>query len=576
VYVRPPVIGPVPPTLVQRYWPAPTTPPTLGVLVAAAATGLLLAATLFTDRLGLQSGLVASALTAVAVLATRRGRDAGDARRPRVSSRTAFTVLAVALGWVPAVRDGTPTVVLSVLGATGLAVLAAVDGRTWPAVLLAWPASAVACVRSALWAGTRLRTLRRPAGLAGWVRGVSVAVVSVWVFAALLSRADAAFAAVLDALLPSIDLSSLPERLVVLVIGAVAALTLAFSAVAPPRWEAVRVPYRAGPAVEWALPLGLVDVLLALFVCVQAAALFGGLPQGISDGVTPAERARQGFGQLVAVTLLAVVLLAWAGRRAGTDRSRHRRLLGVLGGGLVGLVLVVVASALRRMALYEQAFGWTVLRIHVAAFEVWLAVVLILCAGAWALRRTEFVARGVVLAAGAGLLVLNLAGPDALAAAANVDRFARTGKVDTGYLSRLSDDAVPALDRLPEPQRRRVLGDRSAQTDPWFAASVSRLRAAAILEMIVRPASQSDAAGHRLRTGRRDPDVAQQPRDGLRRRPAVGVPAVQPVLAVEPAGAGEVGAERRDRLLGRRPGRDLERPVAQPLEELLAQRPGQT
>ncbi len=97
----------------------------------------------------------------------------------------------------------------------------------------------------------------------------------------------------------------------------------------------------------------------------------------------------------VAVTLIAVVLLAWAGRRAGTDRSSGRRLLALLGGGLVVLVLVVVASALRRMALYEQYFGWTVLRLHVAAFEVWLAVVLVLCGLAWTVRgrRRQGVAR---------------------------------------------------------------------------------------------------------------------------------------------------------------------------------------
>jgi hypothetical protein len=486
VYVPPPYlgppspfIGPLPPTFVQRYWPGPAAPPSLALLVGAVATGLLLASTVFTDRLGLQSGLAACAFAGVAVPPARRSRAGAGARPRTISSRTAFATLAVALAWVPVVRDGTPTVVLSVVGASGLAVLAAVDGRSWPAVLLAGPLSAVASIRASIWAGTRLATLRRPAGFAGWVRGVFVAGLAVWAFAFLLSRADAAFAAVLDAALPSVPLSSVPARLVVLGVGAVTALTLAFTAVAPPRWDAVRVPHRAGPAVEWALPLGLVDAVLALFVGVQAAALFGSLPA--TDGVTPAERARQGFGQLVAVTLLAVVLLAWAGRRAGTDRSAHRRLLGLLGGGLVVLVLVVVASALRRMALYEQAFGWTVLRIHVAAFEVWLAVVLVVCAGAWALRRTAFIARGVVLAAGVGLLALNLAGPDALAAGANVDRLARTGKVDTAYLARLSDDAVPALGRLPRPQRSVVLGGRAAKRDPWFAANLARLRAGRIL-----------------------------------------------------------------------------------------------
>jgi hypothetical protein len=466
--------------MVDRYWPAPVRPPSIGVVAGLGGVGLLAAATLFSDRLGLQSGLLGVALTVVAVVAARQGSaPASERARAHLSFRTAATGLAVALAWVPALRDGTPTVVLSVVGALGLAVLAALDGRTWPGVLLAGPALAVAGVRAALWSGSRLRTVRQPRGLGPWLRGGVVGLVALWVFGALLRSADSAFAAVVDAVLPRIELATLPERAVVAAVFTVLAGALTFGAVAAPRWDVVRTPYRPGRAVEWGLPLALVDALLAAFVCVQAVALFGALPAGVAG--TPAERAREGFGQLVAVTALAVALLGWAARRAGTGRPGTRRLLGGLGGGLVALVLVVVASALRRMALYEQAFGWTVLRIHVAAFEVWLAVVLVLCTAAWALRRTALVARGVVLAAGAGLLMLSLAGPDALAATANVDRLARTGRVDTDYLARLSDDAVPALARLPEPQRGEVLGDRTATSDPWYAVNLARLRAAALL-----------------------------------------------------------------------------------------------
>lgn len=476
-YPTPPgFIGPRRPTLVERYWPKPAAPPSAALLAACLGVGLLVASTFYAPRLGLQSGLVAVALTVVAVLAARSDD------RARSAYRTTAGGLAVALAWVPALRDAAPTVALSVVGALGLALLAAADGRTWPSVLLSGPATAVASVRGALWAGSRFASLERPAGLGPWLRGGALGLVVVWVVGALLASADSAFAAVVDAVTPSLDLQSLPGRAVLLVIGAVFALALATLAASPPRWEAVRVPYRAGSAVEWAVPLVLVDVVLAAFVAVQATVMFAARPDALlGTGTTAAERARQGFGQLVAVTLIAVVLLAWAGRRAGTDRSSGRRLLALLGGGLVVLVLVVVASALRRMALYEQYFGWTVLRLHVAAFEVWLAVVLVLCGLAWTVRRVDLVARGVVLAAAGALLGLNLMSPDAVAASANVDRYAATGKVDLAYLARLSDDAVPALTRLPSADQVTVLVGRVAQHDPWYAVNLSRLRAARIL-----------------------------------------------------------------------------------------------
>lgn len=472
--------GPAGTSLAVRYWPAPAAPPDRAVLAVAGGTGLVAALTAWSDRVGLQPALVALGLTAAAVLAVRRAGRGDGVRASR--SRRAFAALAVALAVVPALRDGAPTVVLSLLGALGLAILAATDSRSWPAALLAVPAAAAGAVRAVLWAAravTGLRPARAPR--LPWLRGAAVSLVVGAVLLALLRSADAAFDAAVGAALPTVTVGTLGWRVVVLVVVGVTALTAAFLAVAPPRWDAVRLPRRPGGAAEWALPLALVDALLAAFVAVQAALLFGAYPEAlVSGGLTPAERARQGFGQLVAVTLLAVVLLGWAGRRAG-DGSRPRRLLLGLGGALVALVLVVVASALRRMALYEQAFGWTVLRIHVAAFEVWLAVVLVLCGLAWLLRRTDLVPRGVLLAAGAGLLALNLAGPDALAARANVERFATAGTVDTEYLARLSDDAVPALARLPEPQRSAVLAGRVAADDPWYAANLARWRAAQVL-----------------------------------------------------------------------------------------------
>ena len=245
------------------------------------------------------------------------------------------------------------------------------------------------------------------------------------------------------------------------------------------------------------------DVVLLAFVAVQASLLFGGVEVIATTDLTYAERARQGFGQLVGVTLLTVALLAWAGRRARPD-GRHRTLVAGLGGGLVALTLVVVASALRRMWLYEQAYGWTVLRVNVAVFEIWLAVVLVLVSAAWLLRRTAASARLVVASAGIGMLVLAVIGPDALVARLDVERFTATGKLDAYYLRQLAAESVPALDRLPEPQtllragraaaadRRLVRLERrtvAGRRDPDGAADLPGGRRGKLRAALTRPAA---------------------------------------------------------------------------------------
>ena len=99
----------------------------------------------------------------------------------------------------------------------------------------------------------------------------------------------------------------------------------------------------------------------------------------------------------------------------------------------------------------------------------------------WVLRRGAMVARAVVMSAAVTLLVLAVAGPDALVARWNVDRLRDTGKVDVGYLRTLSADAVPELARLPEPYRDQTLGGRRIDGQPLYAVNLARVRARVVL-----------------------------------------------------------------------------------------------
>lgn len=148
------------------------------------------------------------------------------------------------------------------------------------------------------------------------------------------------------------------------------------------------------------------------------------------------------------------------------------------------LTLIVVASALRRMDLYVDAYGLTRLRISVAAVELWLGVVLVLimAAGVFGARMLP---RAVAASAAVGVLAFGLVSPDGLIAEQNVQRYRNDHSIDIDYLRGLSADAVPALDTLPEPLRSCALKDieRSLRSDdaPWYATSWGASRAREIL-----------------------------------------------------------------------------------------------
>lgn len=198
--------------------------------------------------------------------------------------------------------------------------------------------------------------------------------------------------------------------------------------------------------VEGAVVLGVMVALFASFVVVQIRYLFGGSTHlAETAGLTYAQYARRGFFELVWIAALSLPMLLGAHSAMVDVNGRGKRTYAVLAGAMIALVFVIVASALKRMNLYVNAYGLTELRLFTTAFMLWLVVVfgwmsVTVLAG----RRPRF-AVGAFIAAFVVLAALNLADPDALIVRTNVSRPDRAERFDAAYASDLSADAVPAL-----------------------------------------------------------------------------------------------------------------------------------
>jgi hypothetical protein len=426
------------------------------VKAAAVAAALTAAALLPGEPLGVAVPLVAL-LVAIAAAATA----------PRATlDGVLFGALALGLTAVAALRDAGWVVALDLVAAWLLASAAVAGPRlaalVAPYVRLRWAAEIVP---------------RAPSGIAPALRGAAVGCLLVLPFGALFWTADPAFAELGRAVpLPSAD--GLAGRIVafVLVFLAAAGLPLAARrplALAVPRPALRLVPWEWGPA------LGLLIALFLTFVVVQATVLFGGHDHVLrTAGLTYAEYARQGFSELIAAAVLTLAVVGTAVVVADAPRRSHRLLLRALLAVLCALTIVVLVSALRRLLLYEDAFGLTRLRLFVEAFCLWLGGVFALVglAGVAAPVWRRF-ARIAAAATAASLLAFSLANPDAMIAERNVNRFEATGRVDLTYLRGLSADAVPALTELPPKLRRHVLAAharRLARPEQWSSFNVAR------------------------------------------------------------------------------------------------------
>jgi signal transduction histidine kinase len=280
------------------------------------------------------------------------------------------------------------------------------------------------------------------------VRTVAISLVVLVVFGGLFASADAVFGSWAAALVPDLGWDSIILRFFIGFVVAGSLLAACYLAINPPRVDRIALP--AGSPVarawEWLVPVGLLIVLFVAFVAAQGAALWGGHDYvQRTTGMTYAESVHQGFGQLTVITLLTLGTVALAARKAPRDQSRDRLVLRAVLGGLCVLALVVVASALYRMHVYQQAYGFTVLRVLVDAFELWMGLLLVLVLVSGIRLRALWLPRAAVLSGAIFVLVLGLANPEAWVAQRNIDRYHATGKLDTAYLSSLGPDATPTI-----------------------------------------------------------------------------------------------------------------------------------
>lgn len=337
--------------------------------------------------------------------------------------------------------------------------------------------------------------------------GMLLAVPLVAMFAILFASADAVFGSMVAGLADvRPDLGDVPGRMVVAAAVAWCAgglLVLVVAATRRVRREPAPLGLRLGP-VEATVVLVAVDLVFAAFVAIQAGYLFGGMDTAAASGLGYAQYARRGFFELVAVAALAGAVVV-ALESVVADRRRAYRVAAI---ALVALTGVVLLSAGVRMALYQDAFGWSELRFFVVAAIAWLALCLVAAAVGIATGRSRALPAAIGVLGLVVALGVNLVDPGSFIAEQNLRRAADPAAVPTGgstgldvaYLAGLGPDAVPALvsalPTLPPQQRaaveaaledQRAALQRQVATSGWPSWNRSRERALAALAPLTGP-----------------------------------------------------------------------------------------
>ena len=437
------------------------------LMLIALAIGVLGEIVLDGSAAGINVPLMTAAVLAAAWLVRRRGRapDPLDAWLP---------LAALVLAGFVAIRADPFLAALDLIGAAGFtaASMAAFSGlavtrRSLSVILVigAW------LIESTLAGTARLLIGAKPAPRdtpRTWpsrsgpiIRGLVLAVPLVLIFAVLFASADPIFRRGFDVVLGfRIDLGSLLGRLVFIGgLGWLVGGLLAVAARGIPQVETASLGAAAPPttigfarslgSTEALIVLGAVDAIVALFVGLQVAYLFGGLDTLAAAGLTYSDYARRGYFELVAAAGLAGGILVFLEYQV-VRRPRAYVLAAI---ALVALTLVVLASAVLRLKLYQDAYGWTELRLYVYVSIGALAASLASLAAFLVTDRTRWLGHVMAVIGLVSLIALNLIAPALFVAERNFQRIVDPSLVppdgqadlDTDYLALLPDDAVPAM-----------------------------------------------------------------------------------------------------------------------------------
>jgi hypothetical protein len=208
-----------------------------------------------------------------------------------------------------------------------------------------------------------------------------------------------------------------------------------------------------GPRIRpltWGVVLTQMVAVFGVYVASSAGSLFAGHDHLRARGtVTYAAYLHEGFTQVSIAALLAVACVV-AGHLLLRPRDGSARIAG--GRGLVGIELallalvgVTLASCAHRLSLYEEAYGYTYLRLGVWLLQLGVAGMLAMTAARCLARAWQGWGSALAWSAVAFTMLAGSLDADGWIARRNVSRARAGAPLDVEYLGALSEDARAVL-----------------------------------------------------------------------------------------------------------------------------------
>ena len=161
----------------------------------------------------------------------------------------------------------------------------------------------------------------------------------------------------------------------------------------------------------------------------------------VSSGFNYADYARSGFFQLMIISVINIVIIVLSKKSEEKTYTKVMSLITVL------LTLIIIVSSFYRMFLYEQAYGYTVLRLGVYVILI-TEVILFIPTIIFIFKKNFNILRYYLIIVLTVYSLINCFSIDRIIAENNIRRYDRIGDIDVYYLMNHNYDNLDQLRNL--------------------------------------------------------------------------------------------------------------------------------
>ena len=188
----------------------------------------------------------------------------------------------------------------------------------------------------------------------------------------------------------------------------------------------------------------LVSVLNVIYIIFDVIQIKSLMLHSVSSGINYAEYARQGFFELMFVSIINIAIILISKKFETKDNKKDFNYINIMNVLMIVLTIIIIVSSFLRMNLYESAYGYTTLRLLVYV-TLMTETILMIPTVMYIFNSNVNIFKCYLYIILTAYVVTNFMNIDYMIARRNVNRYYVNDRIDVEYLKNYRYDNIPIL-----------------------------------------------------------------------------------------------------------------------------------